>query len=110
MDEIEMAGMDDGVEPLKLRHAWLIWFCCLAIWIGLFVLASVTLKFFANVAFVFYIVAGFYLNKKVLPRLIEWHPVFNTLDNVSMEKLKLFIAWPLTYGLLLSKLSINKIL
>ena len=110
MDEIEMAGVMEGVEPMKLRQAWLIWFGCLVIWIGLFVLASVTLKFFTNVAFVFYIVAGFYLNKKVLPRLIEWHPVLNTLDNVSMEKLKLFIAWPLTYGLLLSKLSVNKIL
>ena len=57
-----------------------------------------------------YLAIGAALNHLVLKRLIEWHPMYNTLDNVSSAKLKAVLFWPLSYGVLLIKLAIDKAL
>lgn len=106
MDNIEQGQVG---ETMRLRTAFMHWLICLAIWIGMLVL-SVYMSVLAGLSVLFYIAAGFYLNRSVLPRLIEWHPMYNTLANVTSEKLKLFLAWPLTYLMLFMKLGVNKLL
>ena len=57
-----------------------------------------------------YIAAGIYLNRRVLRKLIEWHPVHNTIDNVSSAKLGFFLLWPIRYFFLFMRLGITKVL
>ena len=56
----------------------------------------------------FYFGIGIYLGKVVLNRLIEWHPVYNTVSNVASAKIKQIIFWPISYPLLLANLFVNK--
>ncbi|ART94313.1 hypothetical protein B9T50_07470 [Zymomonas mobilis subsp. mobilis] len=60
------------------------------------------------IPFIAYFVFGFILNRVVLRGLISWHPVYNTLQNVSKAKLSAFLFWPLSYLALFIKLAINK--
>jgi hypothetical protein len=106
MDQIEQG---DVAQTMRLRTAFMHWASCLGIFILMVVIANYV-SVFGGLAFFFYLAAGFYLNKAVLPKLIEWHPMYNTLANVTSEKLKLFLAWPLTYFMLFVKLGVNKIL
>ncbi|HHW4679329.1 MAG TPA: hypothetical protein ACQGQH_07795 [Xylella sp.] len=55
-----------------------------------------------------YFIFGFIMNRLVLRRLIEWHPVYNTLENVSSSKLSALILWPISYPILFVRLVINK--
>lgn len=96
---------------MRLREAFLRWVGCLGGFILLLVLASsLQSKLFGNAAFFGYFGAGFYLNRCVLRKLIEWHPMYNTLYNVSSAKLKFFLFWPLMYFFLFIRLGINKVL
>lgn len=96
---------------MRLRIAFFHWAGCLAAFIILVVLASsFNSSVFGWLAFFEYIAAGVYLNRGVLRKLIEWHPMYNTLDNVASTKLKFFFFWPITYLFLFIRLGINKIL
>lgn len=55
-----------------------------------------------------YIVCGVYLNRKVLPKLVDFHPVYNTLDNVTRDKMNMFKLWPVSYPKLFWHLWIDK--
>ena len=57
-----------------------------------------------------YLASGFVMNRIVLRRLIDWHPVYNTLENVSRGKLSMFLFWPLSYIVLFARIAIVKIL
>lgn len=57
-----------------------------------------------------YFACGFVLNRVVLRGLVEWHPVYNTLSNVSRSKLQTFFLWPWSYPVLFFKLAVVKIL
>lgn len=57
-----------------------------------------------------YFAFGFYLNRVVLRGLIEWHPLYNYVENVSRAKLLYFFLWPLTYPVLFFQLAVNKVL
>lgn len=59
-------------------------------------------------AFFGYFIAGFIMNRVVLRGLIEWHPVYNTIDNVASGKLKTLVLWPITYPVLFFKLGVIK--
>ena len=48
-----------------------------------------------------YLAAGVFLNRRVLRRLIEWHPVYNTLQNVTNAKITSVFFWLMTYPILL---------
>ena len=51
-----------------------------------------------------YLAAGLFLNHAVLRNVVEWHPVWNTLDNVAGVKIKMFLFWPIAYPLLFLRL------
>lgn len=53
-----------------------------------------------------YLGVGVYLNRVVLRGLIEWHPIYNTVENVSSGKLKMLLLWPITYPFLFIRLGI----
>ncbi len=77
----------------------------------LFVLIGLTASiqsFPGVIAFVGYVVLGFLLNRIVLRGLIEWHPVYNTLENVSSAKLGMLTLWPIRYPALFFKLLVSK--
>jgi fatty acid desaturase len=57
-----------------------------------------------------YFTFGFVLNRVVLRSLIEWHPMYNTLYNVSSAKFNAFLFWPFSYAILFVRLAVNKIL
>lgn len=73
-------------------------------------LAITTTWFPGIIAFIAYIAFGFVLNRVVLRGLIEWHPMYNTIENVSSAKLSSFALWPLSYAALFFKLAVNKVL
>lgn len=96
---------------MRLRVAFLHWAGCLGTFILLvFLSSSMESPLFGNLAFFFYIGAGFYLSRAVLRRIIEWHPMYSTLYNVTSDKLKFFFLWPITYFFLFMRLGVNKVL
>ena len=77
----------------------------------LFVLIALTAKvqsFPGIVAFGGYLALGFLLNRVVLRGLIEWHPMYDTLENVASAKLGMLVLWPLKYLGLFFQLLITK--
>ena len=64
----------------------------------------------AIIAWGAYFAFGFYLNRVVLRGLIEWHPIYNYVENVSMAKLSYFLLWPLRYPVLFFQLAVDKLL
>lgn len=95
---------------ISLRKSIAIYIGFLAGFIALWRLAAVTSWFPGVLVLVAYLVFGFLLNRKVLRGLIEWHPMYNTLDNVTSSKLRLFIFWPLSYAMLFFQLTVSKVL
>lgn len=71
-------------------------------------LASATTWFSGAIPFFGYFVFGFLMNRVVLRGLIEWHPVYNTIENVSSGKLRALIFWPISYPALFFKLAVVK--
>lgn len=55
-----------------------------------------------------YFLIGIFLSVVVLRRLIEWHPMYDTLDNVSSAKLYTIAFWPISYPILFFKLFVAK--
>lgn len=81
--------------------------------LGIYALCLVSLAALASFtsfgpAAIGYLVLGFILNRVVLRGLIEWHPVYNTIENVSSSKLRALIFWPLSYLVLFFKLGVVK--
>lgn len=61
-------------------------------------------------AFFFYFGAGIFMSRGVMRRLIQWHPVYDTLYNVTSAKLTMVAMWPLSMLSLLFRLTVNKVL
>lgn len=98
-------------QGMQLRVAFLHWAICLGILVMLvFIAATFNVGILGTLAFIFYFGAGFYLSRSVLRRIIDWHPMYDTLYNVTSEKLRFFFLWPITYLFLFMRLGINKIL
>ena len=57
-----------------------------------------------------YLIPGVFLNRIVLKRVIEWHPMYDTIQNVSSTKLGLVLTWPWSYPILFYKIAIVKFL
>lgn len=57
-----------------------------------------------------YLACGFVMTRVVMRGLIEWHPNFNTLDNVFSAKMSMFVLWPIQMPSLLFKLMVNKVM
>lgn len=80
----------------------------LAAFIVLVKLAGAFSWFPGVIPFLAYFVFGFIMNRLVLRGLIEWHPVYNTVENVSGSKLRALIFWPISYPSLFFKLGVIK--
>lgn len=103
MDEHQLED-EPLVQPLRLRMAVLFYaFGC-----GLLYLAWVFLS--GGLIFLVYLAIGVALNHLVLKRLIEWHPMYNTLSNVANAKLSAVLFWPFSYLVLFVQLVIAKLL
>lgn len=98
-------------EGMRLRVAFAHWITLLIIFIALSVAASTySSSTLTNLAFLCYFGAGIYLNRSVLRKIIEWHPMYNTIENVSSAKVKYFLFWPIAYLFLFIRLGINKVI
>lgn len=104
------SGIEERENRMSLRTGLAIYLLCLGIWLLLLKLAVNTTWFPNGALIAFHISAGFVLNRWVLRGLIEWHPHYATLDAVVKAKLISFIFWPLSYGGILLRLLINKLL
>ena len=74
-------------------------------------LIAVVLICYISVSFlpIVYLAVGFVLSHKIM-RQMEFHPIYDTLGNISSAKLWSFLLWPLAYLMLMSRLFITKIL
>lgn len=102
-----MDSLNNDVEVvevgMKLRVAFIHWAVCLAIFVVMCFISEA-------LALIAYIVAGIYLNRQVLRKIVEWHPMHNTIDNVSSAKLGYFLLWPFRYFFLFLRLGVMKAL
>ena len=95
---------------LRVREAFVHWAACALAW-GLLVLIAVQGQWHAvDLSAAGYLLAGVYLNRRVLRRLIAWHPQFDTVQNVSSAKLSALLLWPVVYPVLMFKLVVMKML
>ncbi|ACX94961.1 hypothetical protein [Halothiobacillus neapolitanus] len=104
-NEIQAQG-----SSMSLRKSIGIYAAFLAVFIILVNLSFSTTWFPGVIAFFAYLVFGFLLNRIVLRGLIEWHPMYNTIENVSSAKLSSFLLWPISYAGLFFRLAVNKVL
>ena len=93
-----------GDEPLRLRIAMFVLTCKLISWLDFSIETS------AWIIFGIYITIGVVLNILVLRRLIDWHPVNRTLENVVTTKLVNVFFWPISYLFLFFQLAVVKLL
>jgi len=107
----------DQTEPtthaaqITLAGGFLRYLACFGIFVALcFAVAFGKDDTLTSLGLMAYLACGIYLNRVVLRRLVEWHPMYNTLGNVTSGKLWFFAAWPFMYALLFFKLSIDKVL
>ena len=102
-----IASNTDEVEAsftaMNIGSAWAIYFC------ALFFLALLA-KIIPEIIFPIYIIIGVYMSRSMMRRLIEWHPNYNTLYNVTSAKLQMVGFWPISMFTLLFRLTINKVL
>jgi len=109
---MDSQDVSDKQQSMSLRSAFLRWLICLGVFIFLVSLDSQANEpsRYGGLALFFYIGAGFYLSRSVLRRIVEWHPMYNTLHNVTSGKIKFFLFWPIAYFFLFMRLGINKML
>lgn len=98
-----VSDAQSGIAPLKLRHAFLYYIASLGI-------TALTAVAYAPLTPFVYLICGFVMTRAVMRRLIEWHPVYNTLHNQVSAKLGMVALWPFQMLSLLFKLSINRAL
>lgn len=103
-------------QAMRLREGWIRYgtalFLMWVLAIGTFLVsaqASGSANTFAVVVFVWPII-GIYMSRSVVRRLVEWHPTYNTLQNVFSAKMRMVFFWPWDMLVLLFKLSINRVL
>jgi hypothetical protein len=58
--------------------------------------------------FVTYFLCGLFLNRKVLSKLVKWHPIWKTIDGVSTYKWRKLMLWPFSYPFLFIRILFYK--
>jgi hypothetical protein len=110
-------GVETQVTQMTLGKGIGIYIALLVGWIFLSPLFIVVAGSIGNdtsvkVAIIFflltYFICGFVMNRVVLRGLIEWHPVYNTIENVSRSKLRYIFFWPIAYPILFFQLAVVK--
>jgi hypothetical protein len=84
----------------------LFYLLALSVFIGLFHIDAMTFGMYVFA----YLLIGFLLNRKVLRRMVTWHPVYDSVGNVAEAKFTMFLMWPLTYFMLFVYFAINEYL
>lgn len=100
--------LQSNTPSMTTRKAVAIYTGCLAVMLALILMAAKIQSFPGAIAFVAYFILGMVLNRVVLRGIIEWHPVYNTLENVSTAKLSMLGLWPIRYPGLFFKLLVSK--
>jgi len=101
----------DAAPPsLRLRVAIVHWVACAVAWAAVCAAVAAGLPGGATLVGVGYLAAGVWLNRRVLRRLVDWHPVHATLDNVTSTKLSALLLWPLVYPVLFFRLVVVRVL
>ena len=101
-------SLSSAPAEMPLAKAWGYYFICL----GACVFAGLILFEF-NVLWLLvipYFIFGVLLSRSVLRNLVRFHPIYNTLSNVSSTKVTAVVAWPIFYVATLLKLAIVKYL
>lgn len=96
--------------PMGLLEGWCYFAACAlfqaAAMYACFYLAWVPL----SVVVISWLALGAWLNRNVLVRLVIWHPVYDTLAQVTADKVRFFLFWPITYAVLLLRLTIDRLI
>jgi len=93
-------------DVLNLKDAWIIYTVILLAFCFVCLLTILIQVVFLSL--IAYVACGIYLNRTVLRRIIVWHPVYNTVENVFKGKLYMLFLWPISYPILLLKLAVDK--
>lgn len=105
MSEVEA---QPSQTPMTLRKALGIYLALLFALLLLGRLAGALTWFPGFLVFIAYLAFGFVLNRQVLRALVEWHPAYNTIQNVARGKLRALLLWPVAYPMLFFKLGVIK--
>lgn len=95
-------------DVLNLKDAWIIYIVILLAFCFVSLLTILIQSIFLSL--IAYLICGIYLNRIVLRRIIDWHPIYNTVENVFKGKLYMLFLWPISYPILLIKLAVDKFL
>ena len=101
---------DPNPSSLRLRVAVAHWAACAVAWAAVCGAVAAGLPGGAGLVLASYLGAGVWLNRRVLRRLVDWHPVHATLDNMSRTKLSGLLLWPLVYPVLFFRLAVVRVL
>jgi hypothetical protein len=109
-DELGTADHGDGPIVRTFTQASLVYAGCLAA-CGLAVWSWLVPGLLPGaVVGLVYVVCGVALNRIVLRGLIVWHPVYDTLGNVSRAKIRMLLWWPFAYPALFLRLLVVRYL
>jgi len=106
----ELTYYKEEPKPMRLRDGIGLYLACLLVMAVAF-FAWLHLPWFSGFALIgAYLACGLLLCRTILRRLVVWHPIYDTVDVVAATKLRFFFLWPITFGLLLTQLVIQKLL
>ena len=99
---------DAGTPVMPMSRALLLYLACLLGFMLVLMLRAGVDWLSSWVPIVAYLGAGIFLNRTVLRALIEWHPVYNTIENVARSKFRQMLLWPFSYPALFIQLGVAK--
>jgi hypothetical protein len=106
----DMQERPDGGRQMTMRKALSYYAAALVVTLAVASAATQVEWWPGWTAALVYLLIGIALNRIVLRGLIQWHPVYNTVENVAGAKLRMMLFWPATYLLLFFKLGVSKYL
>jgi hypothetical protein len=85
--------------------------CILLLFISIILSGFIAKSIFIviSVFFIVNLICGVFLLKKVQNKLISYHPIYDTIDNVATDKFNSIIFWTIRYPFLFIKLSISRL-
>jgi hypothetical protein len=105
----DQAATAGAGQTITLGKAFIIYLINVAV-ISLMIFLTNFADFFVGVAIVAYFIAGIVMNRLVLRNLIEFHPMYNTLQNVFQTKVRALVFWPIQYLVLIIKIGVTKVI
>ncbi len=107
--QAEMQAMAASTEDAQVQPSMTL-LKATAIYVAAVLLHVLLIKVFPEGIVLGYLICGFVMTRIVMRGLIEWHPNYNTLDNVVNAKMSMFALWPIQMPSLLFKLMFNKVM